>query len=73
MSDQDILKCKIGSLYDYINTTAGNSKTDDDPNFAYQKQLIDTQKSLMGMLGTMKPMMKDGKELMETFQQMFGQ
>jgi hypothetical protein len=37
------------------------------------KQLIDTQKSLMGMLGTMKPMMNDGKELMETFQQMFGQ
>ena len=37
------------------------------------KQLIETQKSLMGMLGTMKPMMNDGKELMETFQQMFGQ
>lgn len=37
------------------------------------QQLIDTQKSLMGMLGTMKPMMKDGKELMETFQQMFGE
>ena len=34
--------------------------------------LIETQKSLMGMLGTMKPMMNDGKELMETFQQMFG-
>jgi hypothetical protein len=27
----------------------------------------------MGMLGTMKPMMNDGKELMETFQQMFGE
>ena len=37
------------------------------------KQLIDTQKSLMSMLGTMKPMMNDGKELMDTFQQMFGQ
>jgi len=37
------------------------------------QQLIETQKSLMGMLGTMKPMMNDGKELMETFQQMFGQ
>ena len=36
------------------------------------KQLIDTQKSLMGMLGTMKPMLNDGKQLMETFQQMFG-
>ena len=36
------------------------------------KQLIETQKSLMGMLGTMKPMLNDGKQLMETFQQMFG-
>ena len=36
------------------------------------KQLIETQKSLMGMLGNMKPMMNDGKELMETFQEMFG-
>ena len=37
------------------------------------QQLIETQKSLMGMLGSMKPMMNDGKELMDTFQQMFGQ
>jgi hypothetical protein len=36
------------------------------------QQLIETQKSLMGMLGTMKPMLNDGKELMDTFQQMFG-
>ena len=37
------------------------------------QQLIETQKSLMGMLGSMKPMLNDGKELMDTFQQMFGQ
>jgi len=37
------------------------------------QQLIETQKSLMGMLGTMKPMLNDGKQLMETFQQMFPQ
>ena len=36
------------------------------------QQLIETQKSLMGMLGTMKPMLNDGKQLMETFEQMFG-
>ena len=36
------------------------------------QQLIDTQKSLMGMLSSMKPMLNDGKELMSTFQQMFG-
>ena len=37
------------------------------------QQLIETQKSLMGMLGTMKPMLNDGKQLMDTFQQMFGE
>lgn len=36
------------------------------------QQLIETQKSLMNMMGTMKPMLNDGKELMDTFQQMFG-
>lgn len=36
------------------------------------QQLIETQKSLMGMLGSMKPMLNDGKELMNTFQDMFG-
>jgi hypothetical protein len=36
------------------------------------QKLIDTQKSLMTMLGTMKPMLADGKQLIDTFQQMFG-
>jgi hypothetical protein len=36
------------------------------------QKLIDTQKSLMAMLGTMKPMLTDGKQLIDTFQQMFG-
>ena len=36
------------------------------------QKLIDTQKSLMMMLGTMKPMLNDGRQLMDTFQQMFG-
>lgn len=36
------------------------------------QKLIDTQKSLMMMLGTMKPMLSDGKQLIETFNQMFG-
>jgi len=35
------------------------------------KQLIETQKSLMTMLNTFKPMMSEGKEMMNTFQQMF--
>ena len=36
------------------------------------QKLIDTQKSLMSLLSTVKPMMQDGKQMMDTFQQMFG-
>lgn len=36
------------------------------------RKLLDTQKNLMSMLNTMKPMLTDGKQLMDTFQQMFG-
>jgi len=35
------------------------------------QQLIDTQKSLMGMLGTMKPMLQDGRQLLDSFNTMF--
>lgn len=37
------------------------------------RKLMETQKSLMGMLNSMKPMLQDGKQLMDTFGQMFGQ
>ena len=50
-----------------LNPDQINSMTKDT------QQLIETQKSLMGMLGTMKPMLNDGKQLMDTFQQMFGE
>ena len=44
MSNQDIITCKIGSLYDYLAVVFANDENDDDPNFAYHKQLIqDTQ------------------------------
>lgn len=36
------------------------------------RKLIDTQKNLMSMLSTMKPMLQDGKQMMANFQQMFG-
>jgi hypothetical protein len=36
------------------------------------KQLIETQKSLMAMLQTFSPMVSEGKELMNTFNSMFG-
>ena len=35
------------------------------------KQLIDTQKTLMNMLQSFKPMLSEGKDMMDTFQQMF--
>jgi len=37
------------------------------------KQLIETQKSLMSMLQTIKPMMHEGRQMMDTFNDMFGQ
>lgn len=36
------------------------------------QKLIDTQKNLMSLLSTVKPMMQDGKQMLDTFQQMFG-
>ena len=36
------------------------------------KQLIDTQKSLMGMLNTLAPMMKEGSNMLNMFNGMFG-
>ncbi len=36
------------------------------------RKLLDTQKSLLGMLETMKPMITDGQELLSSFNNMFG-
>jgi hypothetical protein len=36
------------------------------------KQLLETQKSLMGLLNQMRPVLADGKELLQTFSGMFG-
>ncbi len=36
------------------------------------KKLIETQKNLMGMLTTMRPVLQDGKQLLDTFSGMFG-
>jgi len=37
------------------------------------RKLLDTQKSLLGMLETMKPMLADGSQLLNSFNSMFGQ
>lgn len=36
------------------------------------KSLIETQKNLMNMLGNMRPILQDGKQLLDTFSGMFG-
>ena len=46
MTDQDIIKCKIGSLHDYLTMSYNNDLTDDDPNFAFQKQIIENKAKL---------------------------
>lgn len=46
MSEQDILKSKIGSLYDYKIYNIDENNTDNDPNFAYQKQILESKREL---------------------------
>jgi hypothetical protein len=49
-----------------LNPDQIGSLTDDT------RKLLDTQKSLMGMLSTMKPMLSDGQNLLASFNNMFG-
>jgi len=47
LSDQDIIKCKIGSIFEYItNTSNHQNNNDDDTNFAYHKEIIDSKNRL---------------------------
>ena len=46
MSYQDIMKAKIGSINDYLLNNTNDNATDDDPNFAYQKQIIESKVQL---------------------------
>jgi hypothetical protein len=69
---------KPGGDHIDVGTTLMNALNSLKPDQVKQmtedtKKLMDTQKSLMSMLSTMKPMMQDGKQLMETFTEMFGQ
>lgn len=47
MSDQDIIKSKVGNINPYLQDINGEDLTDDDPNVAYQKQLLDTKAKLI--------------------------
>jgi hypothetical protein len=46
LSDQDIIKCKTGNIDEFLVKDSADDETDDDPNFAYQKQVIENQKKL---------------------------
>jgi len=67
----------VGGSHIDVGTTLMNAFNSLKPDQVKQmtedsQKLMETQKNLMGMLGTLKPMLQDGKQLMETFQEMFG-
>ena len=43
LSDLDIIKFKIGNIQIYINKQLDTNEADEDPNIAYQKQIIETR------------------------------
>jgi hypothetical protein len=52
MSDQDIIKSKVGNIDKYLAAVNENEESDDDPNIAYQKQLFDTRAKLKQFCAT---------------------
>jgi hypothetical protein len=65
-----------GGFHMDVGTTVTNALSALKPDqiksmTADTKQLIETQKSLMNMLQTFQPMMQEGKQMMNTFNQMF--
>jgi hypothetical protein len=60
-SGSTLLKAMESFKPEQINAMTGDTK-----------QLLDTQKALMGMLQQMRPVLADGKELLQTFSGMFG-
>jgi hypothetical protein len=67
----------VGGAHIDVGTTLMNALNSLKPDQVKQmtedsRKLMETQKSLMGMLTTIKPMIQDGKQMMDTFQEMFG-
>ena len=52
LGNRDILKCKIGSLYDFLITLQMNDTTDEDTNYAFQKQVIESEADLRQFCST---------------------
>jgi hypothetical protein len=67
----------VGGSHIDVGTTLMNALNSLKPDQVKQmtddtRKLMETQKSLMGMLTTMKPMIQDGKQMMDAFGDMFG-
>jgi hypothetical protein len=67
----------VGGAHIDVGTTLMNAMNALKPDQVKQmtddtRKLLETQKNLMGMLQSMKPVIQDGKQLMETFGTMFG-
>jgi hypothetical protein len=46
LSDQDVLKSKVGNIDKYLQTLAASDTADDDTNVAYQKMILQTRADL---------------------------
>lgn len=46
MSDQDIIKSKSGNIKTYLEIIEASDASDNDPNIAYQKQIMETRAKL---------------------------
>jgi hypothetical protein len=46
LSDQDIIKSKVGNIDKYLQTLAASDTADDDTNVAYQKMILQTRADL---------------------------
>lgn len=46
MSDQDIIRSKVGNIKIYLETIDAGDAADNDPNIAYQKQILETKGKL---------------------------
>ena len=52
LSDQDILKSKVGNIDKYLQTLSASDTVDEDTNVAYQKMILETRSDLRKFCAT---------------------
>ena len=52
LSDQDVLKSKVGNIDKYLKVLATSDTTDEDTNVAYQKMILETRSDLRQFCAT---------------------